>query len=401
MARATRRRPGEAGAEEEREDEREAEAAPEPLDSGTVQALREADPATRAQAILRLQRLHGNAAVQRVIHALQVTDAGRDARVQQIGDKAGDAAGSGKLEKAELYREAIEAELDASPTASKSERDLVIDSVNTIGQIFANYQAALHMFEDAVGSGMGEAVPQELAKEILREGARDVLEPVFAAASETAGEIGDQVARGIGTPDQIRKDQPPRTGQSAPAYALTNLVVAERKRIAERQMKLLKSQVSFGDLAAARAGAGGGALRAKLAASNLLLNKLEEGSHSKDAIYKTLMERYKKALVGRTEVHIVIDPDWRVVRAHITAANGRKLAGQLLQEHSGWFPLDRLHLGRHVVWEPAELATCEALYDARGTLRATMSNQKGTGHFDEFRERLRDGLPHTHVLTGD
>jgi len=401
MARATRRRPGEAGAEEEREDEREAEAEPEPLDSGTVQALREADPATRAQAILRLQRLHGNAAVQRVIHALQVTDAGRDARVQQIGDKAGDAAGSGKLEKAELYREAIEAELDASPTAAKSERDLVIDSVNTIGQIFANYQAALHMFEDAVGSGMGEAVPQELAKEILREGARDVLEPVFAAASETAGEIGDQVARGIGTPDQIRRDQPPRSGQSAPAYALTNLVVAERKRIAERQMKLLKSQVSFGDLAAGRAGAGGGALREKLAASNLLLNKLEEGSHSKDAIYKTLMERYKKALVGRTEVHIVIDPDWRVVRAHITAANGRKLAGQLLQEHSGWFPLDRLHLGRHVVWEPAELATCEALYDARGTLRATMSNQKGTGHFDEFRERLRDGLPHTHVLTGD
>ena len=114
------------------------------------------------------------------------------------------------------------------------------------------------------------------------------------------------------------------------------------------------------------------------------------------------MERYKKALVGRTEVHIVIDPDWRVVRAHITAANGRKLAGQLLQEHSGWFPLDRLHLARHVVWEPAELATCEALFDARGTLRATMSNQKGAAHFDEFRERLRaDGLPHTHVLTGD
>ena len=402
MARATRRKPGEAGVDDDREEEREAESEPQPLDSGTVQSLREADPAVRAQAILRLQRLHGNAAVQRVIHALQVTDAGRDARVQQIGDKAGDAAGSGKLEKAELYREAIEAELDASPVAAKSERDLVLDSVNTIGQIFANYQAALHMFEEAVGSGMGEAVPQELAKEILREGARDVLEPVFAAASETAGELGDQVAKGIGTPDQIRKDQPLRSGQSAPAYALTNLVIAERKRLAERQMKLLKAQVSFGDLGAARAGAGGGAFRERLTSSNLLLNKLEEGSHSKDGIYKTLMERYKKALVGRTEVHIVIDPDWRVVRAHITAANGRKLAGQLLQDHSGWFPLDRLHLARHVVWEPAELASCEALFDARGTLRATMNNQKGAAHFDEFRERLRaEGLPHTQVLTGD
>ena len=377
MARATRRRPGDA--EDEREQEREDEAEPQPLDSGTIQSLREADPAARAQAILRLQRLHGNAAVQRVIHSLQITDAGRDARVQQIGDRATEAAGSGKLEKAELYREAIEAELDASPIAAKSERDLVLDSVNTIGQIFANYQAALHMFEQAIGTGMGEAVPQELAKEILREGARDVLEPVFAAASETAGELGDQVGKSIGTPDQIRKEQPRQGGQSAPAYALTNLVVAERKRIAQRQMKLLKAQVGFGDLGATRAGMGGSSFRERLVGSNLLLNKMEETSHSAHGIYKTLMERYAKALVGRTEVTILIDPHWRVVRAHITAANGRRLASQLLQEHSGWFPLDALHLGRHVTWEPAELASCEALYDARGTLRATMRNQKGAG----------------------
>jgi hypothetical protein len=401
MARATRRRPGEA--EDEREEEREGgESEPQPLDSGTVQSLREADPAARAQAILRLQRLHGNAAVQRVIHSLQVTDAGRDARVQQIGDRAEDPAPSGKLEKAELYREAIEAELDATPVASKSERDIVVDSVNTIGQIFANYQAALHMFEEAIGTGMGEAVPQELAKEILREGARDVLEPVFAAASETAGELGDQVARGMGTPDQVRKEKPRASATSAPAYALTNLVLAERRRIAQRQMKLLKAQVSFGELGATRAGVGGGAFRERLTGANLLLNKLEETSHSAHGIYKTLMERYKKALVGRTEVTILVDPQWRVVRAHITAANGRKLASQLLQEHSGWFPLDALHLARHLTWEPAELATCEALFDARGTLRATMRNQRGAAHFDEFQQRLRtEGLPHTHVLTGD
>ena len=400
MARATRRRPDERLDEEHDEDERAEE--PQPLDSGTITALREADPAARAQAILRLQRLHGNAAVQRVIHALQVTDAGRDARVQQIGDRAEDPAPSGKLEKAELYREAIEAELDASPIASKSERDLVVDSVNTIGQIFANYQAALHMFEEAIGTGMGEAVPQELAKEILREGARDVLQPVFAAASETAGELGDQVARTMGTPDQIRKEKPPQSGQSAPAYALTNLVVAERRRIAQRQMKLLKAQVSFGELGAMRAGVGGGAFREQLAGANVLLNKLEETSHSRHGIYKTLMERYKKALVGRTEVTILVDPQWRVVRAHITAANGRKLAGQLLQEHSGWFDLNALQLSRHLTWEPAELATCEALFDAKGALRATMRNQKAAPHFDEFQERLRsEGLPHTGVLTGD
>ena len=48
------------------------------------------------------------------------------------------------------------------------------------------------------------------------------------------------------------------------------------------------------------------------------------------------------------------------------------------------------------------ISELKALYDARGVLRATMRNQKGAGHFDEFQERLRrDGLPHTHVLTGD
>ena len=143
MAARRHRRPDERDDDEEREEER-------PLDSGTVQSLREADPRTRAQTILQLQRQHGNAAVQRVIRSLQVTDASRDARVQMIGERAEEPAPSGRLEKAALYREAIEAELDAAPLAAKSERDLMQDNVNTIGQIFTNYQAALHQFEAAV-----------------------------------------------------------------------------------------------------------------------------------------------------------------------------------------------------------------------------------------------------------
>src|SRR5919108_2605371 len=103
MARA-RRRPDERDDEQVSEEER-------PLDSGTIQSLRRADPRDRAQAILQLQRLHGNAAVQRVIRSLQVTDASRDARVQALGDKAEEPAPSGKLDKAQLYREAVEAEL--------------------------------------------------------------------------------------------------------------------------------------------------------------------------------------------------------------------------------------------------------------------------------------------------
>ena len=101
--------------DDEREDDEREEASsePEPLDSGTVSALRQADPHTRARTLLRLQRLHGNAAVERVIRSLQVTDAGRDARVQAIGERAGEPAQ--RLDRAQLYREAVAAELDASP----------------------------------------------------------------------------------------------------------------------------------------------------------------------------------------------------------------------------------------------------------------------------------------------
>src|SRR5215207_5901446 len=241
-----RRRPDERDEAAEREEER-------PLDSGTVQSLRAADPKDRAQAILRLQRLHGNAAVQRVIRSLQVTDASRDARVQQIGERAEEPAPSGRMEKAALYREAIEAELDAAPLAAKSERDLMQDNVNTIGQIFTNYQAALHLFEEAVREGAGEAVPRELAKEVLQEAARDVFQPVLAAAAETAGEVADRVSDGIGAADRWPAEQPREPGASAPAFALRNLVVAERRRIAATQMRMLKAQVTLSAAAEGKA----------------------------------------------------------------------------------------------------------------------------------------------------
>jgi hypothetical protein len=90
------------------------------------------------------------------------------------------------------------------------------------------------------------------------------------------------------------------------------------------------------------------------------------------------------------------------VRAHITAPRGSRLAGQLLQDHGGWFDLDDLHLARHVTWEPAELASCQALVDAHGAPRRFDRNEKGGGFFDEFQRKLAgDGLPRTRILTGD
>jgi hypothetical protein len=402
MARARRTRED----DEEREGEEEEEgtrATPEserPLDSGTVSALKQADPQTRARTLLRLQRLHGNATVQRVIRSLQVTDAGADARVQAIGDRAEEPAASGGLDKAILYREAIEAELEHAPLASKSERDLVQDNVNTIGQIFANYQAALHLFESAVRSGLGEAVPRELAKEVLREAARSVFEPVLAAVSGTVAGLDDAAAAGMGAVGDVPMEETKESGQSAPAHSLRNLVIAERRRIAAAQTGLIKGQIHF--LKVTESKAGDSDYRDKLAAAAADLNEKESTTHSADSIFRAILERWDALSRNPPSIRVVLDANWKVVRAHIRAPNGSKLASQLLQDSSGWFNLNDLHVARHVEWEPAELAMCEASLDSDGRIKALNRNDKARPHFDDFQKRLRtEGLPHTRVLSGD
>jgi hypothetical protein len=390
--------------QEERRGDRDND--PEPLDSGTVVALRRADPGQRAQALLRLQRLHGNQAVQRVIRSLQVTDAGRDARIQAIGDRAEEPAPSGKVDKAVLYREAIEAELEAAPTGSKTERELLQDNVNTVGQIFTNYQAALHQFEAAMVGGAGEAVPRELAKEMLREAAREVFEPVLAAATNLAPGFEDVVAGGMGKVGDVPMEEPKEPGQSAPAHILRNLVIAERRRVAGTQGRMMRGQVHFLKLAeekvAGADGAGRAEYRARLAAANGDLNEMEATSHSTEQLLKKMMERWKDLAKGDAVVTIVLDDRWRVVRAHLKVTNGSRLASELLQAQSGNFDLNDLRLPRHVTWEPAELAICEAVLNADGVPVRLNRNERGGQFFEEFQQKLRvDKLPRTRVLTGD
>jgi hypothetical protein len=396
--RERRKRPGEP--DEEREDDGAESSEPQALDSGTVMALQEADPHTRARALMQLQRSHGNEAVQRVIRSLQSTDAGRDARVQAIGEKAEEPAPSGRLEKAVLYREAIAAELDVAPLSSKTERDLVQDNVNTVGQIFANYQAALHMFEEAVMGGAGEKVPRDLAVEVLREVAREVFEPVLEACVGVAPGMEDLIADGMGKVDDVPEAEKVEPGMSAPAHALRNLVIAERHRIASTQGRLIKGQVTLMQHAADRAAGGG--QRDVLAAAAMDLDELETGTHSASGILKVLMDRWDDLARGGAAVVIVIDEHWNVTRAHIKTSDGRRLASQLLQDASGTFDLNDLKLTRHVTWEAADLARCEALLDGEGRIRQLDRNEKGGQYFDDFQRRLRtDGLPVTKTLSGD
>jgi hypothetical protein len=399
VERDRRKRPGDEE-EEEREEATES-AEPQPLDSGTVMALQEADPNTRARALLQMQRSHGNEAVQRVIRSLQTTDAARDARVQAIGERAEEPAPSGRFEKAILYREAIAAELDVAPVSSKTERDLVQDNVNTVGQIFANYQAALHMFEEAMMGGAGEKVPRGLAVEVLREVARQVFEPVLDACVGVAPGMEDLVADGMGKVEDAGEYEKAEPGMSAPAHALRNLVIAERHRIASTQGRLIKGQVSLMRLAEDRA-ASGDSHHGLLAAAAMRLDELETTTHSASGILKAMMDRWEDLAKGGAAVIIELDEQWKVTRAHNKTADGRRLAAQLLEDGSGTFDLNQLRLTRQVTWHAADLAHCEALLDGEGRIRQLERNEKGGQYFDQFQRRLRvEGLPTTHVLTGD
>jgi hypothetical protein len=401
-------RPGEDTPDEERdepkreEEEQKTEAeGPQALDSGTVMALQAADPHTRARALLSLQRSHGNEAVQRVIRSLQTTDAARDARVQSIGDRAEEPAPSGQFEKAVLYREAIAAELDVAPAASKTERDLVQDNVNTVGQIFANYQAALHLFEEAVMDGAGERVPRELALEMLREISRQVFEPVLDACVGVAPGMEDLVADGMGKIEDVPERETIEPDMSAPAHALRNLVIAERHRVATSQGNLIKGQISLMRLAEDRA-VRGDPHHGLLVSAAMKLDELETSTHSAAGILKLITERWDEMQRGPAAVLIVLDSEWKVMRAHIKMADGRRLATQLLQDNAGNFDLNELKLTRQVTWEASDFARCQALLDAEGRIRELDRNDKGGAFFDDFTQRLRsDGLPRTKILSGD
>jgi hypothetical protein len=115
-----------------------------------------------------------------------------------------------------------------------------------------------------------------------------------------------------------------------------------------------------------------------------------------------MMDHWYDLARGAAAVTIVIDEHWKVVRAHIKMADGRRLAAQLLADGSGSFDLNELKLTRAVTWEAADLARCEALLDGDGRIRALERNEKGGPFFDDFQRRLRtEGLPRTQVLTGD
>ena len=372
--------------DDEREEATSAE--PEPLDSGTVSALRQADPHTRARTLLRLQRLHGNAAVERIVRSLQLTD--RTAEPAQ------------GLDRAQLYREAVAAELDASPYASKTERELVQDNVNTVGQIFSNYQAALHLLEEAVTSGYGETVPRALALEVLRDAAHEVFTPVLDACVGVAPGLEDLVQESMGKVDDVREVARPEPGQSAPAFALRNLVIAERQRVAATHSRLIRRQLGLMKAAEDRAAVDLSGYRRALVAAAGRLDALETGSHSAGALFQVLFDRWRELLRGPLTVRIALDSEWRVCAPTSRARTGASslcscwptAAASSISTRS---TCRATSSGSRPSWRAARRSSTRP-----GRALQFDRNEHGAPFEEDFERRLRtDGLPRTQVLSGD
>jgi hypothetical protein len=398
-------RPGQAQTPEEAAPtEREEE---EPVPAEAVESLRAADPQTRAAALMRLQRTRGNATVQRLVRSLQTTDAGRDARIQSIGDRAEEPAASGRLDKAVLYRESIETELEKGAAPGKTERELVQDLVNTVGQIFVNYQAALHMFEKEVREGQAEAVPVELGKAILSEfTSRDLFGPLADVVGDIVPGLQKRTLQGGEEDVDNVPEEEKGYKESAPALAMRNLVIAERRRIALQQGLLIKDQMGMlrasEDEIVSLGPAKRDEFRGEVAATRGVVDALEGNELTPEQIFKKLMDRWRNAARNSGVVTVTLDHEWQVRRAHLSTARGSRLAAELMKAQGSFFDLNALKIPRVITWEPEALATCEALIDERGTVRDLRSNDSGAPFLEEMRQRLQaGGLPRTRIMSGD
>jgi hypothetical protein len=157
------------------------------------------------------------------------------------------------------------------------QRALAEHSVKAVGQILSNYQAALHLFEEAVS---GETVPSALAVELLPEAARAVFAPVLEACAGVTPGLDDLVSESIGSAG----DAPAARSQ------MRDLVIAERQRMAVTHSRLITRQARLVKAADERG------RRDALVAAARRLDELETGSHSAGALFNLLLERWMELL---------------------------------------------------------------------------------------------------------
>ena len=293
-----------------------------------------------------------------------------------------------------------------SPLAAKSERDLVHRQRQHDRPDLHELPGGAAPVRGRGQVGAGRGRPARARQGGPARGARATCSsrcsppprrPRARSATTSPGGIG------VAGPDPPASSRA-RRAQSAPAFALRNLVVAERQpdrrarrcSCSRRRSPSATSPPSAPARAAAR-------YRARLPARTWTSTSSRRPRTAEDGIFKTLMERYKEALVGpHRRPHRDRPRLAGRARPHHRAATGASSRGSCCRSTAAGSPSTPAPRPPRR-WEPAELAICEALFDARGTSRATSTQREGRRRSStSSSERLRaDGLPHTHVLTGD
>lgn len=407
MARTRKPKPGEREEDPEREEDEAAEQAPPPIDLETIAALRAADPNTRKFSLLRIQRLHGNAAVQRLMRELETTDATREGRIQQLGERAEEPVPSGAMEKSVLYRSMMEREIEAVPLDRKPEMEIVQDDVNTIGEIFANYQTAMHLFESIIGNdGASESVPRSAVEDFIGDFTERFFREILDVDLDAIPVLYEKVEEAIGSADEPSEDIKPHREEGQPTNSLRNLALAERERLAGEHRDMLKSQRAMQRGAVDHMSTidpdRRNEEREELARIAAEVNRMELSTHSAEWFFRQILDAWKDELRDTSVLHVDVDDQWNVRRAHIRGRDGKKLASQLLGDNSGVFDLNELKLHRVVRFRPAELAEVEVEMAPNGDVKSVKRNEKGGPYVQEIVRRLnREGLPETRVLSGD
>ena len=106
-----------------------------------------------------------------------------------------------------LYRSMMESEIEASRSTTKSEGELAQDDINTIGEIFANYQTAMHMFESTIGTdGASESVPRSAVQDFIAGFTEKFFREIMDVDLDAIPFLYEDIQEAIGSADEPSED---------------------------------------------------------------------------------------------------------------------------------------------------------------------------------------------------
>jgi hypothetical protein len=299
-------------------------------------------------------------------------------------------------------QEAIEVEIVLKSELSVPE--LIEDNLNTQEAILENERTALDNFEtvvthaskkESIPKGAGEIVIEELNKYVIKK-IIDIGLKEFPVAKEII-DIGTSII------ESVEKEKQ-RAAEASVSNALGKFIVSQRTQIGKMisRLKSLHTNIKHDAQTRYEKKSPGEkeSYRIKLSYLNNQLTTMESSSHSPEALFKLISEKWIGGVKGH--VFIRLDKNWNVLVAHIHAPRGQRLAEALLRAGGGKVNLNDLKVKRTVEFMPEKLTWVWANYDENGKMVGGIRfNIFGQKYVKKYIENIRkSGLPETAILSG-